>query len=128
MIFDEASARDAQKFLALPKRRILEKKSTPKSLKNKSPKKNVGASKNEMSEIVWNMFAQSFTPIGATCKGSTASQNLIKKNFLLVSASKIPKEKVIKINETPTPSTRKIFQKNLKQKIIARRPYMVIFS
>ena len=51
MIFDEESASDAQKFLAPPKRRILEKKSTPKFLK-KNRQKNIWVSKNEMLGIV----------------------------------------------------------------------------
>ena len=45
MIFDEESASDDQKFLALPNRRILEKKLTPKTFK-KIAKKKFWASKN----------------------------------------------------------------------------------
>ena len=51
MIFDEESAYDAQKILAPPKRKILEKNSTQKFLKKNHPFF-WGASKNEMSGIV----------------------------------------------------------------------------
>ena len=45
MIFDKESASDAQKFLAPPKRRILEKKSMPNFLKKIAKKFGGGVEK-----------------------------------------------------------------------------------
>ena len=52
MIFDEEAASDAQKFLALPKRRILEKQVDAKIFEKQIAEKNCWASKDEMSGIV----------------------------------------------------------------------------
>ena len=58
MIFDEESASDAQKFLAPPKRRILEKKSTPTFLK-KLPKNFVGDEKRNVGNRLKRVLAKS---------------------------------------------------------------------
>ena len=68
MIFDKESDSDAQKFLAPPKRRILEQKMTPIFYKQIA-KRFCWASKNEMSGIVWNVFSHSFTFIGVMFEG-----------------------------------------------------------
>ena len=44
------------------------KKNCPKSFSKKNPKRN-SASKNEKLQIVWNVFCQSFAPIGAMFGG-----------------------------------------------------------
>ena len=67
MIFDEESASDAQKFLAPPKRRILEKKADTKVFEKKIKIAKIfcGASKNEMLGIVWNVFTQNLAAVRA---------------------------------------------------------------
>ena len=50
--FDEESASDAQKFLAHPKRRILEKKNDTEIFEKRIAKTSFWVSKNEMSRIV----------------------------------------------------------------------------
>ena len=56
MIFDEESASDAQKFLAPPKRRILEKKSTPTFLQKKYPPKNLDVEKWNVGNYLKRVF------------------------------------------------------------------------
>ena len=66
MTFDDGRASEAQTIVAPPKHLLIEKSS--KFCGKKSPIF-FPTSKNEMLQIVWNAFSQSFAPIGAILGG-----------------------------------------------------------
>ena len=80
MIFDEESASDAQKFLAPPKRRILETKSTPKFLKQKSPNKNWGCRKIKSQKCLKRVFPK-FHADWSHVRGVNGHSKFEKKRF-----------------------------------------------
>ena len=67
MTFDDGRAHDAQKIVAPSKYLLID--FTPKLFCEKKSQKFFPTSKNEMLQIVWNAFSQSFAPIQALFEG-----------------------------------------------------------